>query len=274
MSKTKKLLCLLMSIVMACTVFGGTVTAFAATTGTSGAYSYELINDGKEVRITKYNQNNAVVSIPNRIAGKPVTAIGSYAFSGKTRVANVYLPITLEAIEDHAFYQCNRLTFMTVTSKVDIIGDYAFAGCGRLEWITIFNGLQEIGDYAFAECGRLTKISLPSSVKSIGDGAFWSCGRLVTASLKGVETIGADAFGACNRLERVHFSSALKSIGDRAFAGDVRLDQLYFDGNAPELGDNVFSLSGNATLYHKSGKEFNGLEWSRFKQRTFLICLF
>lgn len=167
MSKTKKLLCLLMSIVMACTIFGGTVSAFAAdTTKVSGSYVYELTEDGKGARIVEYTGNSAVVSIPSRIAGKPVKAIGSYAFAGKTRVANVYLPLSLEAIEDHAFYECNRLAFMTVTSKVDVIGDYAFAGCGRLEWITIFSGLQEIGDYAFAECGRLGSISLPKTVKS------------------------------------------------------------------------------------------------------------
>ncbi len=273
MRKTKKLLCLLLAVVMLCSVFGGALTAFAAN---SGPYSYELINDGKEVKITSYNENKAIVSIPSRIAGKPVTTIGSYAFSGISRLANLYLPLTVKVIEDHAFYESNRLMFMTIPSNVDVIGDYAFAGCGRLEWITIFNGVQEIGDYAFAECDRLGRISLPKSVRSVGDNAFQGCGRLETASMKGVETIGANAFLGCNRLEKVHFPKTLKSIGDRAFWGDVRLMKVYFDGNAPQLGDSVFALiENNAKLYHKIGNDtFQGGQWSRFQQKTFLLCLF
>ena len=45
---------------------------------------------------------------------------------------------------------------------------------------------------------------------------------------------------------------------------------------APELGSNVFSLiENNAKLYHKAGnKTFQGGEWERFQEKTFLICLF
>ena len=132
-------------------------------------YSYELINDGKEVKITAYNENKAILSIPSRIAGKPVTVIGSYAFSRIGRLQNVYLPLTVKTIEDHAFYESNRITGLTIPSNVRTIGDYAFAGCNRLEWVSILNGTQSIGNYAFSGCGRLGSIKLPKSVRTVGD---------------------------------------------------------------------------------------------------------
>lgn len=128
------MLSLILAVVMLCSVFAAATSAFAAN---SGPYSYELINDGKEVKITAYNENKAILSIPSRIAGKPVTVIGSYAFSRIGRLQNVYLPLTVKTIEDHAFYESDRITFITIPSNVRVIGDYAFAGCGRLEWVSI-----------------------------------------------------------------------------------------------------------------------------------------
>ena len=160
MKKTRKMLSLILAVVMLCSVFAAATSAFAAN---SGPYSYELINDGKEVKITAYNENKAILSIPSRIAGKPVTVIGSYAFSRIGRLQNVYLPLTVKTIEDHAFYESDRITFITIPSNVRVIGDYAFAGCGRLEWVSILNGTQSIGNYAFSGCGRLGSIKLPRS---------------------------------------------------------------------------------------------------------------
>ncbi|MCI6400481.1 MAG: leucine-rich repeat domain-containing protein [Candidatus Fimivicinus sp.] len=274
MKKTRKILSLILAVVMMCSVFAGVLTASAAT---SGPYSYELINNGKEVKITAYNENKAIVSIPSRIAGKPVTVIGAYAFSGIGRLQNVYLPLSVKTIEDHAFYQCNRITGLTIPANVDVIGDYTFAGCNRLEWVTIMNGTERIGDHAFAECDRLQKIRIPGSVRQIGSYAFYGCGRLETVSMKkGVQEIGDYAFAACNRIEKVHFPKTVTRIGDRAFWGDVRLMKVYFDGNAPELGDSVFlMIENNAKLYHKKGNNtFQGGQWERFQQKTFLICPF
>lgn len=61
------MLSLILAVVMLCSVFAAATSAFAAN---SGPYSYELINDGKEVKITAYNENKAILSIPSRIAGK------------------------------------------------------------------------------------------------------------------------------------------------------------------------------------------------------------
>lgn len=275
MSKTKKLLCLLMSIVMACTIFGGTVSAFAADSGVSGNWVYEVMDNGG-VRITEYRGNSSIVSIPYTIAGKTVKAIGPYAFADNDRVVNVYLPLTMEAIEEGAFKDCDRLTFMTVTSKVDVIGDSAFENCDRLEWISIFSGLQSVGNRAFYDCDRLGSITLPKTVKSVGEAAFYSCGRMTSANLKGVETVGANAFYGCDRLKKVHFGSALESLGDRAFGGFVYdLTKVYFDGNAPELGQSVFGISRDGiTIYHKIGNNtFKGGQWNRFDQKTFLLYI-
>lgn len=207
MKKTRKILSLLLAVVMLCSVCSGALSAFAAT---SGPYSYELINDGQEVKITAYNENQAKVSIPEKIDGKRVTVIGAYAFSMVSHMESVKIPKYVKTIEHHAFYMSGRLESVTVPANVDTIGAYAFASCGRIEKITIKNGVKSIGDYAFAECNRLLKVVIPGSVTRIGDYAFFGCGRIETVSMKkGVQDIGHYAFAACTGLKR--FTSRRRS---------------------------------------------------------------
>lgn len=78
------------------------------------------------------------IVIPDTYNGKPVTAIGSLAFS------------------------CEPITSITIPDSVTTIRDNAFSGCSSLINITIPNSVTSIELGAFTNCSSLTGITIPS----------------------------------------------------------------------------------------------------------------
>ena len=82
---------------------------------TSGVYKYALLDDGT-LEITRYNGNARELTIPDKLEGKKVTAIGNSAFFG-----------------------CDSLTSITIPDSVTSIGNSAFSGRSSLTSVTIPN---------------------------------------------------------------------------------------------------------------------------------------
>lgn len=274
MRKLKKALSILLVAAMVATLFTGIFSVAAADNETkvSGKYEYTLINDGKDVKIVKYLGNETHVIIPSRIEGKNVRVIGENAFVGASRMKTVYFARTINTIENSAFRGCGRLEWLTIPGCIKTIGDYAFANCGRITFVNMYNGVRTLGKGVFESCGRLERIVLPSSIEAVPENAFFNCGRLWFANVKGGASIGANAFASCRRLEKVKLAKSVTDIGDNAFAGTPRFSKLYFYGNAPKLGANVFLLSGLNDIYVKKGNSgFDGIAWAKFDKHTFYI---
>ena len=53
---------------------------------TDGNYEYELINNNKEVRITKYKGKEEYVYLPNTIKGKKVRELGGNSFRNNDKI--------------------------------------------------------------------------------------------------------------------------------------------------------------------------------------------
>ena len=101
-----------------------------------------------KVTITRYRGIGGDVVIPDTIDGRPVTAIGDFAFDS-----------------------CTGLTSITLGNSITTIGSWAFSGCTGLASITFGNSL--------------TSISLPNSIYHIGYGAFQDCPVTITIRKKG-----------------------------------------------------------------------------------------
>lgn len=158
-------------------------------------------NEDGTITITKYNGNDTDVKITDKIDGKCVTGIGSWAFGNCESLESVEIPTGVTSIGECAFSGCSALSSITVPSGVISIGKGAFAGCTGLTDVELSSGITEIGTYAFMSCTALTSIEIPSSVTSIGDYAFGACTGLTSIKIQpDVTSIGFCAFDSCSKL--------------------------------------------------------------------------
>jgi hypothetical protein len=143
------------------------VVAGTALFGQNAAdFTYE-VNNGA-VTITEYTGSAKNVTIPGRINGLPVTAIGKMAFYQK-RLTSVTIPHSVVFIGEQAF-AANKLTSVTIPNSVTAIGNAAFA-VNQLTSVTIPGSVTAIGNTAFYN-NRLTSVTIPGSIASIGWAAF------------------------------------------------------------------------------------------------------
>jgi hypothetical protein len=174
------------------------------------AQDFTYTNTNGTITITGYTGPGGAVNIPSTFIGLPVTSIGDFAFESNTNMRSVTIP-----------------------DSVTNIGGWAFAECASLASITIGNGVTAIGGLAFNGCTSLTRVDIPDSVTSIGDGLAPAGG----------------AFGFCSSLTNVTMGKNVTSIGDYAFVLCGSMRSVYFRGNSPNLGAQVFGFSA-ATVYY------------------------
>ncbi len=151
-----------------------------------GDYTFQPNDETGEVMITGYKGSDAVLTLPAKYDGKPVTSIGDYAFQECKELTSITLPDSLQSIGDGAFDECVSLTSISIPSKVTEIGEAAFSSCEKIEEIKIPDGVTSIKQGTFAGCSSLKAITIPNSVTSIGEKAFDGC-TLETAYYDGYE---------------------------------------------------------------------------------------
>lgn len=149
-------------------------------------------NNRTEAVIQGYRGSDSDVVIPNSIDGFVVTAISMYAFSGRSDLASITIPSTIQSIGEDAFLECDGLKKVYVSSiedwcKIDFpyseanplsIGADLYVDNKLVTDVTIPDGVKSIGKYAFYGYSSLKSISFPSSIRSIGKSAFDDCPNL------------------------------------------------------------------------------------------------
>ena len=176
-----------------------------------GDFSYESSGTGGII-ITGYTGAGGDVTVPDTIAGLPVTSIGYAAFHG-CNLTSVAIPSTVSYIAGPAFlgskglmaidvasanpsyssldgvlfhkrpttliqYPAGKVGAYTIPESVTSIGNSAFAGCIGLTSITIPDTVTTIEYGAFAGCVGLTAVMIPHSVTLIKERAFSGCASL------------------------------------------------------------------------------------------------
>ena len=189
-------------------------------------WSYS-ISDGKASVDGIPEDTSGDVVIPATLGGKPVTVIGEHAFSDRSGLTSITIPIGLDYIGKGVFSGCSGLTSVVIPDGVAYIDDNAFSGCSGLKSITIPASVTSIGQGAFSGCSGLTSITIPASVTSIGDSAFAGCSGLTSIAIPdGVTSVGISAFSGCSGLKSITIPDRVGEIGEFAFADCVNLTKL------------------------------------------------
>ena len=212
---------------------------------TSGDFTYTLSD--KKATITKYTGSAASVTVPAKIDGYSVTAIGACAFENceeltsitlpeglktmgarifrGTEVKTVTIPKTVEKMDsdeewdDRSCFEGSAVETVIFESGITTIPVRACKSMSTLKNVTIPDTVTAIGNEAFIGCSSLTDFNIPESVKTIGDSSYAGCSfRSVTIPGK-VNSIGSCAFENCENLTSITLPEGLKTMGARIFRG-------------------------------------------------------
>lgn len=150
--------------------------------------------------VTGLHGNPTSVSIPEKIEGVAVTAIGNWAFNGCFELVSISMP-SVTSIGEEAFYECWELKSVSMP-RVTEIGEAAFYGCA-LEDVSMPSVIS-IGEDAFCYCRELRSVSVSKSLREVRYGAFYDCEGLnevyYEGSKKDRENISIDNGDDFNRL--------------------------------------------------------------------------
>ena len=192
------------------------LTAASAETGTDGLqYSYN--NENLTATVSGYTGAATELVIPAEVTHEgetyKVTAIGGYAFQGKSTLTRVTIPEGVTTIEGYAFFGCTSLTKVTIPEGVTHIGNRAFWSCTSLTSVSLPASLTECGE-AFYRL-NLTKVTFatpqpPEFIWISPEGsllAFWG------ATIKQIQLPeGADEQEWRDALGRAQLNNAVDEI--------------------------------------------------------------
>ncbi|MDR2091027.1 MAG: leucine-rich repeat protein [Clostridiales bacterium] len=150
--------------------------------------------------VTDYNGKAADVIIPSMYYGKPVTGIGSFAFSSCKSLSGIVIPNSVKNIGSNAFNGCWSLSIVAIPDGVESIGANAFYEAGI--WNNAGRGVVYADKWAvgYKEDGR-TDITLKAETVGIASNVFYRFETLRSIEIpNGVKRIGAKAFAYCPEL--------------------------------------------------------------------------
>lgn len=201
------------------------VMAASAETLTSGAFSYEVLEDDT-IKITGFDDSVTEVEIPAEIEGKKVTAIGNKAFYN-AEITSVNISAGVTSIGDRVFYKCPNLVSVAIPDGVVSIGHSAFYECRKLDSISIPDSVTKIGDYCFYNCTSLKSARLSESLTELPGDTFYNCSLLSALVIPdNIQTIRGEACYGCKNLKSVSLGKNLQKIDDNAFWDCISLKSI------------------------------------------------
>ncbi|KAK8835541.1 hypothetical protein M9Y10_042426 [Tritrichomonas musculus] len=187
-----------------------------------------------------------------------VQSIGEYAFrnctslkSFKPFIKNDISTFQLKTIKNYAFMSCKNLEEIFIPPSLQIIEQNAFVECENLKYViflekeNIKSNLRVIDDYAFSNCYKLTHITIPSSVQKIGRYAFNFCKELSVFDIPDdskLETINYCAFCSTG-IKNLKIPSNLKKLEESCFFGTSKSIHIVMSPNNQNISlvnDNLF----------------------------------
>ena len=209
-----------------------------------------------------------------------VTSIGLWAFQGCSNINRIFIPNSIETIEDEVFFECENISSAYIAKTTDSIDlwqislnadniywlyDESSTGkCGdNLTWTLydngelIITGIGDMYDYTAESVpwknykNNITALVLDEGITSITDNAFSGCSGF-TGSLTipdTVTSIGSFAFCDCSGITgSLILPDGITSIGSNAFDGCSGFTgSLTIPNTVTLIGDCAFANCSNFT---------------------------
>ena len=232
-------------------------------------YDVKLKESDGNYTVIGINTDKGNVVIKSSYKGKPVTSIGSSAFSGCRKLTSVTIPESITSIGGSAFSKCSELTDVIWNAEnCSIEGSSSapiFESCYKLVSLTIGKNVKHIPLYTFYEYNKITniyitdltawcKISDLSNIMNYGSNekSLYLNDELVTDLVipDSVTSIGDYAFSDCSGLTSVTIGNRVTSIGDYAFSNCSELTSVTIGNRVTSIGGWAFSnCSGLTEIY-------------------------
>lgn len=143
----------------------------AVTEYTIDGMNYFVLEDGS-ASLSGYDSAEGDIILPDTLEERPMTIIGSSAFSQNSLITSVTIPDSVTKIDEMAFIHCSELTEVILPDSLVSIEMNAFRKCTALTSIVLPESLEFLGDYAFKECTLLSDVTVPEDFTNFGSNAF------------------------------------------------------------------------------------------------------
>jgi hypothetical protein len=151
-----------------------------------------------------------------------LTIVGTTGLVGTLTIPDAISGMPVTRISSAAFVSDDSLTNVIIGTNITDLGPYTFGGCTNLTGITIPLRVTNIEAYAFAGCINLSSVKIPDGVANIGSQAFYDCRSLSSVTIPASVTyLGDEAFAFCNNLKTVYFAGNAPSTGFNVFEGGI-----------------------------------------------------
>ena len=232
------------------------------TVHTEGYYQYGVYDNGSVI-IYKHTGNEVEIVVPDMLGGYPVTTIASEAFISNVDLTSVTLGKNIQVIGSYAFYGCTKLANVTIPDSVWAIYPNAFQDTAWYDSLTKdefvivgdgvllrYNGTDStvvIPDTvkhtsaAFMGNETIKDVTVPDSVYTLGAATFNSSTVTRVQLGNNVIIIDESAFAYCYDLHYVNMPDSLKIIESYAFASCTGLNTLRIGKNVETICYRAFS---------------------------------
>jgi hypothetical protein len=180
----------------------------------------------QQVTILRCVGQEPALSLPDHIAGLPVTALGSSCFLGGTASETEELCL-VEGTPPPPVRWNDTLKRIRLPRGLRRLGERCFAGLRALPRLELPEGLETMGAHCFHGCGKLTHLELPDQVTALPEHTFSECRALEQVRLPAhVQTLGRCCFYNCTHLKALTLPDSVTAIGDRMLMNCFALSRL------------------------------------------------
>lgn len=193
---------------------------------------------------------------------KTITRLTCNAFNGCTNLTQITIPLAITNIEAGTFSECIHLKSIIVDDSNPSYSDYDglllnkdqtavfICPAGRTNATSFPDTVTSIL-WAFDRHPAIRQISIPNGVTAIKEEAFLDCQNLRQVKIPAsVTNISQNAFSGCTNLRQVNIPPSITNIKTEAFVDCPHLESVYFEGDMPAFGNNIFG-STNTVLYRR-----------------------